>query len=197
MTKTYENLKSLIKSDLRKISIDDTWGAFIKKLLLNESFKRILVYRLSYAYRNNVLLKIPLRILERYISRHYNVYIRNVEIGSGLLIPHCFSIMVASGSVIGKNCCIMQQVTIGSSRAGSRGGFPILGDNVMISTGAKIIGKVRIGNNVIVGANAVVTKDVPDNAIVVGVPAKILNFDGETQIKYWCSDLRDYLKLIK
>lgn len=188
------DLISLIKSDLRKISVNANLN--VKKTIFNESFKRILVYRLSHKYRNNVFLKILLLIVERFILSHYNVYISGkCEIGSGLLIPHCFSIMVASGSKIGNNCCIMQQVTIGSSRSGSRGGYPILGDNVMVSTGAKIIGKVRIGNNVIIGANAVVTKDIPDNAIVVGVPAKILNYDGATQIKYWCSDLCDYKKL--
>lgn len=79
----------------------------------------------------------------------------------------------------------MQQVTIGSSRGGTHPGFPTIGNNVFIACGAKIIGNVKIGNNVIIGANAVVTKDIPDNAIVGGVPAKILNFEGETQTRYW------------
>ena len=58
-------------------------------------------------------------------------------------------------------------------------GSPIIGNNVLLFAGAKIIGNVRIGNNVVVGANAVVTHDVPDNAVVVGIPAKVINYNGK------------------
>ena len=73
---------------------------------------------------------------------------------------------------IGKNCIIGSCVTIG----GKSGWYevPVIGDNVEIHSGAKIIGPVRIGNNVIIGANAVVTKDIPDNCVVAGIPAKII-----------------------
>ena len=57
-------------------------------------------------------------------------------------------------------------------------GHPVIGDNVVAYAGAKIIGNVHVGNNVVIGANAVVTKDVPDNAVVVGVPAKVINYNG-------------------
>lgn len=80
----------------------------------------------------------------------------------------------------------MQQVTIGSSRGGNRSGYPIIGSNVFIGCGAKVLGNVCIGNNVIIGANAVVTKDIPDNAVVGGVPARIINFDGKAHVKHWC-----------
>lgn len=83
----------------------------------------------------------------------------------------------------------MQQVTIGSSRGGNRSGYPKIGNNVVVCCGAKIIGNVTIGNNVIIGANAVVTKDIPDNACVAGIPAKIINMNGEEHTKYWCMDL--------
>lgn len=56
------------------------------------------------------------------------------------------------------------------------GGTPVIGDNVKIGTGAKIIGGVTVGNNVFIGANAVVVKDVPDNCVVGGVPAKIIKY---------------------
>ena len=62
---------------------------------------------------------------------------------------------------------------------------PKVGDNVVICTGAKLIGNITIGNNVIIGAGAVVVKDVPDNAVVGGVPAKILSMDGMNKVRSW------------
>ena len=61
---------------------------------------------------------------------------------------------------------------------GKKKGYPQLGDNVYIGPGAKIIGAIRIGNNVAIGANCVVTKDIPDNAVVVGIPGKVISNQG-------------------
>ena len=69
-------------------------------------------------------------------------------------------------------------MTIGSKR-GKKGGVPIIGHNVVVAPGANVIGPVNIGDNVFIGANALVINDIPDNAVVGGVPAKILNFDGK------------------
>ncbi len=85
-------------------------------------------------------------------------------------LPHGMkSIFISGGAQIGRNCIIFQQVTIGSNTLpGSRGtGVPVIGDNCYIGAGAKIIGKVRVGNNVRIGANAVVYKDVPDDSVVL------------------------------
>lgn len=68
-------------------------------------------------------------------------------------------------------------------RGGKRAGYPILGDNVVVCCGAKIIGNVRIGNNVIIGANAVVVTDIPDYAVVGGVPAKVIGKNGKVHVK--------------
>ncbi len=95
-----------------------------------------------------------------------------------------------AGAKIGRNCVVMQQVTIGSSRGGKRGGYPTLGDNVVVCCGAKIIGNVKIGNNVIVGANAVVVTDVPDGAVVGGIPAKVIAMNGEEHVKCWINDMK-------
>ena len=75
-------------------------------------------------------------------------------------------------TVIGKNCTLRHGVTIGNRQAVDD--VPVIGDHVDIGAGAKILGKIRIGNNVSIGANAVVITDVPDNHIAVGVPARIL-----------------------
>jgi len=80
-------------------------------------------------------------------------------------------------TVMGRNCMIGSNVTVG----GKSGLYevPVFGDNVYIATGAKILGPIKIGNNVTIGANAVVISDVPDNAVVAGVPARIIRIDSE------------------
>lgn len=93
-------------------------------------------------------------------------------IGGGLVLLHGHGIIINKYSVIGKNCTIYHEVTIGAIENGLP---PKIGDNVYIGCGAKVLGHIRIGNNVKIGAGAVVVKDVPDNATVVGVPARILN----------------------
>lgn len=95
----------------------------------------------------------------------------NAKIGGGLLLPHPNGVVIHHNAVVGPNCLIFQQVTIGS-RGGD--GVPIIGGHVDIGAGAKILGPVRIGNHVLIGANAVVTKDIPDNGVAVGIPAVVL-----------------------
>jgi len=79
--------------------------------------------------------------------------------------------------VIGENCTIGTNITIGGKS--QEYNVPIIGNNVYMATGAKILGPITIGNNVTIGANSVVVNDVPDNAVVAGVPAKILKFKQE------------------
>lgn len=118
-----------------------------------------------------------------YLSRryHYGKYWRvmgrngaSIALGAQFAqmpqFPHGVAgIFVSEGAKVGAGCVIFHQVTIGSNTLpGSRGmGCPVIGDNVYIGCGAKIIGNVHIGNNVRIGANCVVTRDVPDNATVV------------------------------
>ena len=80
---------------------------------------------------------------------------------------------------MGKNCSVYQNVTIGRGKKVNDIDVPIIGDNVTIFTGAIIIGGVHIGNNAKIGAGAVVVKDVPENATVVGQAARILKQQGE------------------
>ena len=91
-------------------------------------------------------------------------------IGPNITFPHgFFGIFISCGAVLGANCTIFQQVTIGSNTlpGTKKPGAPVIGDNVFIGAGAKIIGGVHIGNNVRIGANCVVTSDIPDNCTVV------------------------------
>ncbi len=83
-------------------------------------------------------------------------------------------VVIHSKSIIGgENCTICQQVTIGGGNSRFPG-VPVIGNNVYIAKGSIVMGGITIGNNVTIGANAVVTKPIPDNAIVAGVPTKIL-----------------------
>lgn len=91
--------------------------------------------------------------------------------------PHGLNgIIISRKAVIGKNATILHQVTIGTRMIAAKikrqedAIAPVIGDNVFIGTGAKIIGNIHIGNNVLIGANAVVTKDVPDNYTITGNP---------------------------
>lgn len=100
-----------------------------------------------------------------------SLYIHCKDIGGGLLIQHGFATIITAQK-IGKNAKIFQQVTIGYN--GDK--CPVIGDNVEICCGAKVIGGITIGNNVTIGAQALAVKDVESNCIVGGVPARILKY---------------------
>lgn len=95
-----------------------------------------------------------------------------VPIGKNFVIEHSGGIVISGFSRFGENCRIRNGVVIGLARVDDPCA-PQLGDNVDIGAGAKLLGRIRIGNNVAIGANAVVITDVPDNCIAVGVPAII------------------------
>jgi serine O-acetyltransferase len=98
------------------------------------------------------------------------------RIGDGLMLAHRGCIYIGPCE-IGRNCNISQETTIGQGGLGTdRFGVPKIGDGVYIAPGAKLFGKIVIGNNVSIGANAVVSKDIPDNAIVVGNPGRVVGF---------------------
>jgi len=94
----------------------------------------------------------------------------NCKIGGGLLIPHPNGIVIHPDVEIGPNCLLFQQVTLGHAPSG----LPRLGGHVDVGAGAKIIGAVIIGDHARIGANAVVTQNVPEGATAVGNPARLL-----------------------
>ncbi len=128
-------------------------------------------------------------LLLRLLRPFYLVFKRAVEIysgasispraiiGQGLYINHFGSIFVGA-VVMGENCNLSHEVTIGVAGRGGSRGMPTIGDRVYIAAGAKIFGQITIGDDVAIGANAVVTKSIPDCAVVVGIPAKIISFRG-------------------
>lgn len=100
------------------------------------------------------------------------------EIGSDFFIDHGSGTVIGETTEIGNNCTIYQNVTLGGVSLEQKKRHPTLGDNVVVGAGAKILGPVIIGDNVKIGANSVVTKDIPDNSVVVGVPGRIVSRDG-------------------
>jgi serine O-acetyltransferase len=100
---------------------------------------------------------------------------RKTNIGPGFVILHSFGIVINSSVRAGKNLTLEHGVTIGSEKNQN----PIIGDNVFIGAGAKIIGPVSIGSDVKIGANAVVIHDLPNGATAVGVPARVVRIYGK------------------
>ena len=95
---------------------------------------------------------------------------KSTVIGAGFRIHHWGLLIINGAAIIGKNCTLRPGVVIGNLHDGQD--VPIIGDNFNAGVGAKVLGAIRIGNNVSVGANAVCVKNVPDDSIALGVPAK-------------------------
>ena len=126
-------------------------------------------------FRNLFYHRIPdARLVSLFCPPYDTLFLHCNDIGPGLFIQHGFATIVNAKSV-GANCWINQQVTVGHA---GKDRNPTIGNNVAIRSGAKILGLVTVGDNAIIGANAVVVKDVPPNCTVVGVPARIIKRDG-------------------
>lgn len=98
------------------------------------------------------------------------------DIGKGTIIGYQgIGVVIHKKCVIGRNCHISQNVTLGGG-GGPDGGLPVLGDNVTVGVGGVVLGHVNIGNNAIIGANAVVLSDIPANAVAVGAPARVIKY---------------------
>jgi serine O-acetyltransferase len=93
------------------------------------------------------------------------------KLGKRLMLPHPNGVVIHEDAVIGDDCMIMQQVTVGMIGDGE---VPVIGNRVYIGAGAKIIGKLSVGDSARIGANAVVTQDVPPGCTAVGIPARII-----------------------
>lgn len=91
------------------------------------------------------------------------------EIGKNLFIDHGMGVVIGETAIVGNNCTIYQNATLGGTGKEHNKRHPTLLDNVVVGAGAKVLGNITIGNNVKIGANSVVLKDVPDDCTVVGV----------------------------
>ncbi|MBE9030416.1 serine acetyltransferase [filamentous cyanobacterium LEGE 11480] len=124
------------------------------------------------------LLKLLCGIWQKVIEIVTGVELPNrAEIGGGLFMPHANGIIIHIDAKLGRNCNLSQQVTIGVGGREDRG-TPQIGDRVFFGPGAKIFGPITIGHDVAIGANAVVLRDLPHQAVAVGIPAKVISYDG-------------------
>lgn len=122
-------------------------------------------------------------VIARFISQ-VGRFFTNIEIhpgakiGKGLFIDHGAGVVIGETAEIGNNVTIYQNVTLGGTGKEKGKRHPTIGNNVVISTGAKVLGSFTVGDNVKIGANSVVLKEVPANCTVVGVPGRIVVRDG-------------------
>ena len=180
---TFSSFRRLIYSDLYRIYGKSSFLLFVKELFFGEGFQYVFWLRLTKTSSTVPSLKYWLHPIGRLVLRRlrYKLGISipwNTVIGSGFYIGHFGGIVVNGRAIIGDNCNISHCVTIGKGNRGPNSGVPRIGDNVYIGPGAKVVGAVRIGDRVAVGANCVVTKDIPDDAVVVGIPGRVISFKG-------------------
>ncbi len=177
--KSYKDFKASYKADLHRYF---GGGHFLRAYFTHPGFKYTYHLRLfQFVNRNKFLILLkPFVIIHLLHFEHkYGIQIpRQTRIGKGFYIGHYGTIIVNGDAIIGDNVNISHGVTIGVSNRGRNKGVPTIGNNVYIGPGAKIIGKINVGNYAAIGANAVVTQDVPDHACVAGVPARIINMEG-------------------
>jgi serine O-acetyltransferase len=151
----------------------------IRLILTNRGFQAVLLYRLSRALWQKHIPLLPL-ILTRMAQMLFAVDISPLaDLGPGIVIVHGFGLVIGSEVVIEGDCCLFHGVTLGdrgSEWVGSSrtDGHPVLERNIMVGAGAKILGPIRIGQSSVIGANAVVLKDVPPFSIVAGIPARVV-----------------------
>ena len=100
-------------------------------------------------------------------------------IGSDFFIDHGKGVVIGETTIIGDNVTIYQGVTLGGTSKSRIKRHPTIGNNVIVGAGAKIIGAITIGDNVKIGANSVVNKDIPSGSVVVGIPGRIISLNGE------------------
>lgn len=122
------------------------------------------------------------RLLYRKLSYKYGFQIPfKTSIGKGFYIGHYGTIVVNGNAKIGENCNIAHSTTIGQASRGKLKGSPTIGNYVWIGTGSVIVGKITIGNNVLIAPNSFVNMDVPQNSVVIGNPAKIIRKENATE----------------
>jgi serine O-acetyltransferase len=180
---TWKRCRALMASDLWRRAGTLGAGEFWTHLLMTPGFRYAVLLR-WYAYtRSAAWCQLGVRQLTVLMLHHYSIRFgidisRDARIGSGLYIGHFGGIFVNTGVVIGDNCNISQGVTLGQQNRGERAGCPTIGNNVYIGPGAKIIGRVQIGDYAAIGANAVVVNDVAPHTSVGGIPARPISQHG-------------------
>lgn len=170
-----KNKNGIMSKDLRQwentltvIKYKSEFLAFIRMFAALREYRSLFFFRCGEV-SNIIKPLIP-------CTKELHFITKKEDVAEGLVLQHGYSTIIFAES-IGTNCQIWHNVTIG--RAHDKGRRPRIGNNVKICTGAVVIGDITIGNNVTIGAGSIVVKDIPDNCIVCGNPARIINRNGE------------------
>ena len=139
----------------------------------------IVFYRLTHFLRDKQVPFLP-RFLSQFAKWITGVEIHpGAAIGKRLFIDHGMGVVIGETTVIGDNVTLFQGVTLGGTGKEKGKRHPTLLNNVVAGTGSKVLGNITVGNNVMIGANAVVLRDVPDDSTVVGVPGRVARRKGK------------------
>lgn len=164
-----------LKKDINAVLERDPAARNVFEVILcYPGFHAVILHRLAHW-----LYKKKLKLLARVISQ-INRFITGIEIhpaakiGDGLFIDHGMGVVIGETTKIGDNVTIYQGATLGGTGKDVGKRHPTIGDNVVISSGAKVLGPFKVGDNSKIGANAVVLKEIPPNSTAVGVPAHIV-----------------------
>ena len=168
------SLISYIKEEMRIVkerdaAIHSPWEVF-----LYPSFKVMLHYRLAHKLYLSEKYFLARWISQRAVRKTGIEIHPGAQIGKGLFIDHGNGVIIGETTIIGDNCTLYQGVTLGGTGKELGKRHPTVGNNVMISAGAKVLGSFRIGDNSKIGAGSVVLHEVPPNSTVVGVPGRVV-----------------------
>jgi serine O-acetyltransferase len=162
-----------------KVKYKDSFNFFtaLKYYFFDLSFRVVVLYRLQYYFgKKNKLLKILSLCIKNNSIKKYGFEVGiTTKIGGGFLVHHINGVVLGEGVKIGNNFNLFQQVTIGQKN----NEYPILGDRVTVYPGSILIGKIEIGDDVLIGANSVVLKNVPMGEKVAGIPANSISVKRE------------------
>lgn len=167
-----------IRADLNAYTKDGDAISKFKCIVISHSFHLLLMIRLGQFLSKTPLCGGVFRIVFEYMIRiifSSDISLR-ARLGYGLVIMHGHDIVIGRNVIIGNYCKILNGVTLGNKDTESEENQqPQIGNNVSIGTGAKLLGKIRVGDNVKIGANSVVITDVASDSIAVGIPARVID----------------------
>lgn len=170
----------LFRSEVKAVfERDPAAKNILEVILLYSGLHAIIAYRLAHVF---YLAKIP--FLPRLISQ-VTKFFTGIEIhpgatiGKGLFIDHGMGVVIGETSIVGDNVTLFQGVTLGGTGKEKGKRHPTLGSNIVVGTGAKVLGNIKVGDGVMIGANAVVVKDIPADSTVVGVPGRVVRKEGK------------------
>jgi serine O-acetyltransferase len=164
---------STVQADFHRFREEGDSLRVMVRGLLSQGFQALIVYRVFRWFHERGIPTLPIRFFcERFIEMTTGISIpAEATIGKGLRIHHFGGIILHSGVILGEHCTIYHGVTLGDR--GGHGGAPRVGHRVLIGAGAKLIGEIKVGDDCVIGANAVVHTSVPAQHLAVGVPATI------------------------